>query len=139
MEQFKGAMMLKLQERVTLLFRITTSQNEASCRYSFITTFPIPINPNGNLVTINMTKGEWEHFCNSLYNQVYLLLCTMGSAHFSQASLTILYQMSRGMLINSCFFTDKPPPSEQVSIPSRVPPCVALRMRQLQMPPLGSI
>lgn len=36
----------------------------ASCQCGFIT-FPVPINPNGDLITINMTKGAWEHFYNS--------------------------------------------------------------------------
>ena len=49
-----------------------------SCQCGFITG-----NHNGDLITINMTKGAWEHFYNSLYNQVFLLLCTMGSSHFS--------------------------------------------------------
>lgn len=59
----------------------------ASCQCGFIT-FPVPINPNGDLITLNMTKGAWEHFYNSLYNQVFLLLCIMGSSHFSQSLLT---------------------------------------------------
>ena len=59
----------------------------ASCQCGFIT-FPVNINPNGDLITINMTKGTWERFYNSLYNQVFLLFFTMGSSHFSQSLLT---------------------------------------------------